>query len=48
MAKLLFIKFIGIAKNIKDTEWEKAINSEENKEFYDWIRCRFDEYFSKR
>lgn len=38
---MVFTKFIDIAKNIKGTEWEKAMNSEEDKEFYDWMRGRF-------
>jgi len=32
------------SKDIKGTQWEEAINKEENKDFYEWVGERID-YF---
>ena len=37
-------KLIDLAKDIRNTEWEKSMNKDENKPFYLWLKVRLEEY----
>ena len=45
-AKMLFNKITKYSKSFKGTKYEKHLSDDRNKEFYDWIRGKLENFYA--